>query len=273
MPKFIFLLLLITLAIGIFPASLLAQVSDVTSGYQVKDLQAADGDILVLDTTKGLVRSAVPYDSHLFGVVYNKPLIVFRTAEGGDKPVIRAGTADVSVTTLNGPIKVGDYITSSPITGTGQKALLSGYVLGTALSTLDENDGPTQSYTPPEGKEAKTITSGKVKVAIKIEYAEIDQARSASRLLSSVNSALFSNISDPSKSVQIFRYVTAGAVVLLGFVIGFFTFSRSIPKSIEAIGRNPLAEKAIIFSIILSVVLTVLTASVGIIAAAFILKL
>lgn len=252
---------------------LFAQTSDVTSVYEVTDMQAQDGDILTLDPQKGLTRATAPYDNRLFGVVHNKPLIVFRAAAGEGKPVVRTGTADVNVNTLGGEIKAGDYITASPISGIGQKATLSGYVIGAALTSFSEGDGVQSEYTPPEGKESKKISTGKITVALKIEYAEINKARSMLRLFDSMNIAIFSSIQDPSKSAEIFRYVTAGLVVLSGFGIGFFTFSRSVPKSIEAIGRNPLAEKAIIFSIVLNIILTVLTAGIGIVAAAFILRL
>lgn len=264
----IFLVFLIPLGI------VYGEASDMTSTFELKDTNAQDGDILSLNPKEGLIRTLLPYDSHLFGVVYAAPLMVFKTENGvNEQPVVRVGTAQVNITTLGGEIRAGDYITSSPITGKGQKATDSGYVLGIALTNFTSSDGPQTTYQPPNSKEPKQISEGKVAVALKIEYAEINKARSLGRLFDAMNFAIFSSIEDPGKAPEVFRYITAGLVVLIGFGIGFFTFSRSIPKSIEAIGRNPLAEKAIMFSIILNIALTILTASVGIIAAAFILRL
>ena len=113
----------------------------------------------------------------------------------------------------------------------------------------------------------------KIPVALKIEFAELSGARTPSRLFDSVNTALFANVKDPSKVAEIFRYVAAGAIVLASFAFGFFTFSRSVPKAIEAIGRNPLAEKAILFSVIINIFFTIITAAVGIFAAVLILRL
>jgi F0F1-type ATP synthase membrane subunit c/vacuolar-type H+-ATPase subunit K len=50
---------------------------------------------------------------------------------------------------------------------------------------------------------------------------------------------------------------------MTAFMVGFFTFARTIAKSVEAIGRNPQATRAIQASIILNIILTVTSALVG----------
>lgn len=110
-------------------------------------------------------------------------------------------------------------------------------------------------------------------VALRIEYAEISTARSVVRLLEYFNAALFRNIQNPEKFIQVLRYIGATMVVMMAFLISFITFSRSIPKGVEAIGRNPLASKAILFSIALNILFTLLIGSVGLFAAFIILRL
>lgn len=269
----VFLGLLVLLGVEIIPTvSVLAQAADIASVYEIADPQAEDGDLLVITSDQGLVRATKAYDTHLFGVLQTQPLFVYRRFDNLGKPIARSGIAKVSVTTLGGAINVGDYITSSEIPGKGQRGAGAGYVVGVALSSLGENDGQQIDFTPQEGS-AKKVTSGTISVALKIEYAESSGARSPSQFLNTFSSALFTNIKDPDKFMQIFKYIMAGAAIVVSFALGFFTFSRSIPKGIEAIGRNPLAEKAIIFSLVLNVIFTILTVGAGIIAAVFILRL
>ena len=212
--------------------------ADIASTYEVTDSQGVDGDILVY-TDKGIVRASKPYDSSLFGVLQSTPLIVF-TTEGDTtgKPVARAGTASVNVTNAGGQIKAGDYITSSSVAGKGQKATISGYVVGTSLNDMNEDQG-------------------KVEVAIRIEYAELTNSRSAAKLLDVLNVAAFESAKDPEKLSQVMKYFSAGFVVMGSLVFSLIIFGRSITKGIEAIGRNPLAKSTIQVSMMLSAVMTV----------------
>ena len=65
-------------------------------------------------------------------------------ADGSGKPVIvgLAGRVPVKVSTKNGDIKPGDYITTSDIPGIGMKATEPGRVIGKALTGLSgESEG------------------------------------------------------------------------------------------------------------------------------------
>lgn len=253
-----------------------AESVDFSYIYTLSDKDAVDGDIVSSMANDGFVRSAFAYDSRIFGVVQKTPVLLYKSSDNVGTPISRLGTAQVNVTSLNGTISPGDYITSSEIPGKGQKATVSGYVVGIALTGLGANDGTALSYQPKattnRANPVQNLRSGNITVALKIEYAELTTARTALRLLDSFNSSLFTNIQNPDQFVKIFRYIAAIIIVLISFGIGFFTFSRSIPKSIEAIGRNPLAQRAILFSIIMNVIFTVITAIAGIIAAIFILR-
>lgn len=244
---------------------------DVSYVYAISDEKAEDGDILISDTTQGMVRAKAPYDPHIFGILQKQPLTVFRRVDNQGTPIARYGTAQVNVTTLNGPINAGDYITSSEIPGKGQKANQSGYVIGIALTSLTEKDGTATDYQSTTGGPAKKIVSGKISVALKIE-ATGTTIKSAAGFFNSFSAALFKNVEDPNKFVQVLRYITAGLVILISFLIGFITFSRSIPKSIEAIGRNPLAQKAILFSIGMNIFFTLVAAAIGLGIAIFIIN-
>lgn len=238
---------------------------EVTSVYPIADTEAVDGDILAA-SEQGLVRTSQGFDNKMFGVIQNLPLLVYRVETGG-KPVVRSGQAQVNVTTLNGPIKFGDYITSSSIPGKGQKATESGYILGIALAEF--NGQGAEQVQGPGG----LVASGSIPVALKVEYAELTNPRFAGRLFGFVGQSFLENVQDPKQLGNIIRYIAAGLVLLLTFTFGFLTFSRSIAKSVEAIGRNPLAKSTIQLSMIINIALLVITGIIGIVASLLIIRL
>lgn len=230
--------------------------ADVTNSYKIADREAVDGDILVLGKD-GLVRATTPYDSNIFGVLALEPAVVLRSSQEERKPVIRTGTALVNVTLENGEIRANDYITSSETPGKGQKATRSGYVLGVALESLSS---------------AQATSGAKVPVALRVEYAEISNARTLARLLDYLGASFLTNVKDPGKLSQIVRFLFAGLVLLVSFGFAFAAFYRSLTRAIEAIGRNPLARASIIFSLILNIGLILLIITVGLAAAVVILR-
>lgn len=264
----LFVLSLLTFNFALFTSSVHAQNQwlEATSVFEVTDTDALEGDILVAKDT-GLVRADRGFDNKMFGVIQEQPILVYRNIDVKGKPVIRSGVTSVNITTLNGAIKYGDYITSSPIQGKGQKASESGYVLGIALGTFDGSGA--QQIDGPNGK----VASGKLPVAIRVEYAELTNPRFAGRLFGFIGSSFLENVNDPKKFGNTVRFIAAGLVVLLSFTFGFLTFSRSIAKSIEALGRNPMAKSTIQLSMIINIALLVVTGIIGIVASILIIRL
>ena len=269
MKKFLlFVFTLYALPFTLYPSLVHAQQPqgiEVTAVYEIADTEAVDGDIIKA-TDQGLVRTSIGFDNKMFGIIQDSPLLVYRSETKG-KPIVRSGVAKVNVTALNGPIKYGDYITSSGVTGKGQKATESGYTLGMALGTFT-GEG-TEQIDGPNGK----VAVGKIPVAVRIEYTELSNPRFAGRLFGFIGTTLLENVSDPKQFGNVIRYIAAGLVILLSFTFGFLTFSRSIAKSIEALGRNPLARSTIQLSMIINIGLLVVTGIVGIVASILIIRL
>jgi F0F1-type ATP synthase membrane subunit c/vacuolar-type H+-ATPase subunit K len=251
----------------LLPTLVFAQTLDVANTYLIQDDKAVSGDIMRVTADKGLVRSNTIYDPTLFGVLQDNPLIVYREVQEApnQKAISRNGDVVVNVTNYNGTIRAGDYISSSPIAGKGMKASQSGYVIGVATSAFAP-DGQTVTF------QGRSMQSGQVKVALQIQYADISNPRFFERLLSAINAALFRNFTDPEKSFLIIRYIIAAVVASLFFLIGFFGFTRSIAKGVEAIGRNPLAKQSIQFSVFLHLALTIVITLIGLVLAIVILK-
>jgi hypothetical protein len=84
----------------------------------------------------------------MVGVVSTQPGFVAGAYTSDSYPIGLIGRVPVKVTTENGAIKSGDYLTSSSTEGYAMKALLSGKVIGTALEDLDTTTLSTCPQTP-----------------------------------------------------------------------------------------------------------------------------
>lgn len=240
---------------------------DVAFTRPIADEEAVNGDILIT-TDQGLVRANEPYLTTIYGVLAENSLIVYRKlATDSAKPIARNGVVAVNVTNLTGDIKEGDYITSSPVPGKGQKAINPGYIIGVAMEDLNTQEAETINFN------GRQLATGSILVALKPEFAAGASAGSTGRFIDTLSAQLFKNINDQEGFSRLLRYILAGFIVLISFLIGFIIFAKSIPKAIEAIGRNPLAKSSIQFSIMLNIGFTVLTVILGIAAAYFIVRI
>ena len=142
-------------------------------GYDVAELfetseEVEPGDVLVIDDTQTikLRKSREPYDPKVAGVVSQAPAIVFEGPQlqiapppggftkGTKPPVALAGRILCKVTTENGEIQAGDFLTSSSVAGHAMKAeeeeKSRGAIVGMALESF--KGGPNN-----EGKGRITI--------------------------------------------------------------------------------------------------------------------
>lgn len=114
--------------------------ADVAEIYYAKDTTLEAGDVVTVDGSlkAGVKKTDTAYDPGAVGVVSTKPGLVLgdpATGEGG-KPVLLAlsGRVPVKVSTENGPIKAGDFLTpSAKHPGYAMKATRAGYTIGQAL--------------------------------------------------------------------------------------------------------------------------------------------
>lgn len=265
----IFLLLVLA---AIIPQAVCADapVFNIAVTFEVVDKEAVDGDIMSLSADKStLERSRETGDARLYGVLVEKPEIVYRTRP--DIPIARSGTAMVNITNFGGPILVGDFITSSPIAGKGAKASqLTGYMIGVALENFDGTGGT--DIQGPNG----SVKSGRINVAIGIGPASPVLIRAGGGALGffrQVVNAVWYNISTSRTVERLIRFLLAAILVLLVIYISYRTFGRNITKGIEAIGRNPLAKSSIQAMIILNVALIFIVSLGGVVLALVIISL
>ncbi len=222
--------LLAILGILIFGKFVSAQGLPLTAkNLKVVDKKAKIGDI-VSQTKKGLVRSSVPYDKNIIGVVGEKPIIIFNRPTTTTLPIVVWGETLVRVSSEKGQIKKGDFITSSNKPGVGQKATEPGLVIGRATEDL-------------RGKE------GLITAIVNIQYINPES--------STPNNIVGKIISGLEKAKNIpkwLRYIFALLVGAGSFIIGFFSLVKALREGITGISRNPLARKSIITAMVFNLI-------------------
>lgn len=230
------------------------------SSYYPVEQEVTEGDIIVYKD--GIYqKSSARHQSNIIGVYVENPSFEFRPEDtSGKVPILSSGDAYVRVSTVNGEIKQGDFLTTSEIVGAAMKATDRGIILGTALEDFSQED-PTNV-----GRILVQIDITDTKIAGTIALEE-GSALNLIDVFSASKRALYESPSDS------FKYIVAAIVVIVSFIFGFITFKKVAVKGVEAIGRNPLASKIIGFGILMNLIITVSIIIAGLILAYFIVTL
>ncbi len=153
--------------------------ADLAEMYPVKvDVEEANVVELTYEggTAKGYIlqRATSGSGNKLFGVISTKPgLVLAYDSKTGQKPVALAGRVPVSVSDENGPIEIGDYLTSSSIPGVAMKATKAGVVIGQALEPFDSlsKDATVSALETSHVINIKA-NIGRILTLIKVSYAD-----------------------------------------------------------------------------------------------------
>ena len=223
---------------------------------KINDTDVREGHI-ISTSDKGYVKSKIAYSPFMVGVVGKQAGVVFEPE--GDKegyyPVVFSGSVGVLVSGENGPIKKGDFITSSSVSGIGMKATHSGPMLGIAMADFN-------------GQNKNEV--GLLPVTLNMKYVSI-RASVNSRLRDVFNLARLASYEEPS--LMAFKYIVAALSVILSFTFAFLHFGRVSAKGIEALGRNPLAAKIIQLGIVFNILIGVGIMAAGVAIGLLVLRL
>lgn len=221
-----------------------ALTSGVALSVALTDADTTTGN-LVCAHQGGFALCQSDYDSSLYGVVVDEPAVDVRILETDNIKLVQStGRVVALVSSVNGNIEPGDFVTTSPQKGVAQKATRNGFVLGVALEGYASDD---------------TSATGDILVELNIHPAAgISGTRL--NLLELLRSGLSSSIIAPLESL---RYVLAALIVVISFVLGFVYFGRVARSGVEAIGRNPLAGRMIQLSVIFNVLVFIVILGVG----------
>lgn len=127
---------------------------DVAEDYPTRDDSLEVGELVAIDPNeRGFVKkSDGAYDHAVIGVYSESPALRLSqqdsAIDGGRViPVALAGRVPVKVSTENGRIQPGDYLTASSLPGVAMKATKSGVVVGQAMEVYaDEGVGKVLAY-------------------------------------------------------------------------------------------------------------------------------
>lgn len=227
----------------LIPAYAQVSVGGVANNLVVADSKVKTGDIVV-QTDKGIVRSTVPFDPRMLGVVVEFPVMSSGLKTDNTKSIMSSGRATVNVTATHGIINEGDFVTSSDKAGVGQKADIQGYILGKAMASYKD--------TKKDGQIPVLVNMGSFSPGLNVAGA-----------LGALMASLITGFQNTQNFPIVLRYVLAFLISLITLVISSTTFVRFMRHGLEAIGRNPLAKKTIVSGMILNAVITAVLTIAG----------
>lgn len=178
--------------------------------------------------------------------------------------VTNYGRHNVIVSTQNGPIKVGDYITISNISGVGMKADGNeGLVLGQAAGSFNGTTGVvgTSTLTSSNGQKT-TVNLGSVPVDISITSNPLAVGPKGLPTFLEKVTRFATN-----KSVSAIRVYLSMFIVLVGIVLTITIIYSGVKNGIISLGRNPLAKKTIGGSLVRVVVFGIIIFAISLGAA------
>jgi hypothetical protein len=208
------------------------------------------------DKSDTVIAADADHRDSLLGVaVVTNDATLALNATNGRTQVASSGSVSAFVSDINGPIKAGDKITASPLSGVGMKATDAGKIVGEAAADFDTSTAQTVSAKLKSGK-SQSVHVGSIPLVIQVIY----YVPAASKGIVPVFLQQISN-AIAGHEVSTLRILISVGIVLLGIVTVAIILFSAVRNSMISIGRNPLAQSDIYRSL-----LQVLLASTGILA-------
>lgn len=222
------------------------QAQTVTQGYD-SDQKLQRGMIVQIkknDSTKIEPVSQQTMDQMHGVVVDANDAPVTLSSEGQKQFIATTGHFDVLVSSQNGSISSGDYITVSAINGIGMRAGSSEpFVIGRALSSFDGKTGAIGSTEVKDSTGTKrSVTIGRVQVDIVVARNPLLKATQANlpEFLRRATESIAGKPVSPAKAY------TAVVIFVISSIISASLMIGGVRSAIISIGRNPLSKKSII---------------------------
>ncbi len=250
------------------------RAQQVAQGYQ-SDQSLQKGMIVKVSKTNTNKVEAVTQNDveDIFGVVISSGDATVTLSNPGVNQtyVATSGRYDVLVSTQNGAIKPGDYITISSLAGVGMKAASAqSLVLGKAITPFN-GGSDTETTATLNGSNGKvTVKLGHVQVDVSVAhnplYEKQDQA-GVPKVLSKA-AQLVTN-----RPVSAFRIYASLAVIGASLLIAGSILYAGVRTGMTAVGRNPLAKKTIFRSLIQVTLMSLIVFVIGVFAVYLLLRI
>lgn len=222
----------------------------ISQGYKANG-QLLAGSLVGLDSaSSNTVKQAdSDHPEDLIGVVVpTDTSLLTLTTDKTDVQVATAGQASALVSTVNGDIKAGDKITTSPVKGVGMKAVLSTKVVGVAQGDFNSSTkGATSHDLKDKSGKTKTVSIGEVPVIVGVVY-YVAGADDTKTIIPKYLQQLINAIS--GKKVSPLRIIISGVLLLFTLLAIGIILSGSVRSAIISIGRNPLSQSAVYRSLL-----------------------
>lgn len=252
-----------------------ARAQNVTQGY-------ASDSVL----QKGMIVRLKPGDSNtvqalnqkdasdMFGVIVSSGDATLSLSNPGNTQqvyVATYGQYDVLVSTQEGPIKEGDFITISSLNGVGMKAATTQQlVIGKALKGFDgtsESEGATTLQTNSGKKE---VHLGHVPIEVSVAHNPLYEKEKEAGVPDFLSKAA-QLVTD--RPVSAFRIYVSLAVVVLSLVIAGSILFAGVRSGMTSIGRNPLAKSSIVRGLVQVTLMSLIVFAIGLFAVYLVLRI
>jgi hypothetical protein len=221
--------------------------SAIAKGYATNDSGLKPGMVTALSGTGSadapeVKRAAQGEDDKIIGVATTPQdeLVSISSGQQSQVFVQVSGEVDVYVTDMNGSIKKGDLLTTSPILGVLMKASNTpALVVGVALADFDASTAETKTINDKSGD--REVKAAKIKANIDHKASSNQEAARTDSSLQRLGTAISG--SDDVTELQVAAALVIFLVVLVaeGAII-----YGAVSSTISALGRNPLARKIIL---------------------------
>lgn len=237
-----------------------AASANISHSYKSKS-SITDGSLVSLDSQ--LADAVQPANTsnaqQLLGIaVASNDSLLAVDASNSLIQVATSGTASALVSTLNGPIVVGDQVSVSPFNGIGMKATPGSHVIGLAQTAFNANssDAVSQQVTDKSGK-ATQLQLGYIRLGIAIGTASTQGSDANLNSLQKLAKSLTGH------AVSTLRVMVSLAISLVAILALITLVYASVYGTIISIGRNPLAKYAIFRSLSSVISMVILIASIA----------
>lgn len=225
----------------------------VVSTHIVEGENISYGDIVSRTHKDDIFRlSAIRSDKNLFGVIVDNPIILYKRNDTS-VPIAETGQVLINVTTINGPIFVGDALTSSSVIGKAQKASEEdAFIVAVALESFSGTDAPAISI----NNNGEEIKLGQIKATLAIgpSFVEATKEQKESEVDILLGTATVLNV---------IQYLVAAFVSIGSVFIAFRSFMPNLRDGVISVGRNPRAKSSIKSMVVLNSVLILLVSFAG----------
>ena len=211
----------------------------------------------------------------MYGVVVDerKLSVTITTSDQPNQAFVAAtGTYPVLVSSQNGPITTGDYVTVSSVEGIGMKAEPEQkIVFGRAVSSFDGKNNAIGSVNlkTTDGKDSGKAVIGVVSVVIDIRRNPNEKSTKADlpKLLQRIGEAI------AEKPVGPLRIYLSIAITGISIIAAIVILYGGVRSSLISIGRNPLSRKSIFRALFEIILTSLIILIVGLFAVYLLLKL